>query len=117
MIRKIQRGIILGLMSETSNPDDVNKRFEIFEKLIPKYKHLFTKEQLQILRIIYHDAKRYNVEGTIEFNLSEISEKMIIKRFPYLKDELDEILTNASPVTEKAMAGWLKILENQMLEI
>ena len=116
MIRALQRGIISGLIVETFSPDDVNRRFEFFEKLIPKYKHLFTKEQLQILRIVYHDAKKYNEDGAVVFGLSELGEKIISKKFPYLVDEMVEILAT-SPIVENMIPAYLKILENKMLEI
>ena len=116
MIRDLQRGIISGLIVETFSPDDVNERFKICEELLPKYKHLFTKKQLRILRVVYHDAKRYNKDGAVVFGLSELGEKIISKKFPYLVDEMVEVLAT-QPIVESMIPAYLKILENKMLEI
>ena len=114
MIRDLQRGIISGLILETFCPDEVSKRFEICEKLIPQYKELFTKEQLQILRFVYQDAKRYKENGAVVFGLSELSEKIIAKKYPHLLEELLEIVSYG-PITEEMIPVYLKELEKQTL--
>jgi len=116
MIKSLQRGIISGLIVETFNPDEVNKRLEICEKLIPTYKDLFTKEQLQILRIVYKESKKYLQNGAVVFGISEITERIIAKKFPYLVEEMIEILSSG-PIVEEMIPIYLKELENQMLEI
>lgn len=116
MIKDLQRGIISGLIVETFNPEEVNKRFEICEKLIPAYKDLFTKEQLQILRIVYRDAKKYNQDEAVVFGLSELSEKIISKKFPHLVEEMVEILSTG-PIVEEMIPIYLEKLEKQALEI
>ena len=114
MIRNLQRGIISGLVLETFNPEEVNKRFEICEKLIPQYKEYFTKEQLQILRLVYQDAKRYNEDGAVVFGLSELTEEIISKKYPYLVDEMLEILSYGA-IVEEMIPIYLEELENQFL--
>jgi len=116
MIKSLQRGIISGLLVETFNPKEINKRFEICENLIPAYKDLFTKQQLQILRIVYHDAKKYNQDGAVAFGLSELSEKIISKKFPHLIDEMIEIVSTGA-IAEEMIPVYLKELEKQTLEI
>lgn len=116
MIRNLQRGIISGLVYETFIPDEINTRFEICEKLLPKYKEYFTKEQLDILRLIYQDAKRFNQDGAVVFGLSELTEKIISKKYPYLKDELIEIL-EYQPIVESMIPVYLEDLEKYFLEI
>ncbi len=116
MIRDYQRAIISGLAIESFNPGEINKRFEIFEKVIPAYKHCFTKKQLGILRLILRDMKQYQKDGCTAAGLSEISIKAIIRKFPYLSEELEECLS-AGPITECMIEPYLKILENKMLEI
>ena len=116
MIKSIQRGIISGLVLETFNPEEVNKRFEICEKLIPGYKHLFTEEQLQILRLVYKESKKYLQNGAVVFGISEITERIIAKKYPHLVEEMLEILCTG-PLIEEMIPIYLKELENQMLEI
>lgn len=114
MITDLQRGIVSGLMQETFIPDEINMRFEICEKLLPKYKDLFTEQQLQILRLIYQDAKRYNQDGTVVFGLSEKTIEIISKKYPYLAEEIIEIQSRG-PITEKMIPVYLKELEKQNL--
>lgn len=114
MIIDFQRGIISGLIYETFIPDEINERMRICEELLPKYKDLFTNEQLQILRIVYHDAKRFNQDGAVAFGLSEISEKIITKKMPYLVDEMLEILEKR-PIVESMIPAYLEELEKQTL--
>jgi len=116
MIKSLQRGIISGLVIETFNPESVNERFEMCEKLIPAYKHLFTKEQLQILRLVYQDVKRYNQDGAVVFGISELTEKIISKKYSYLEEEMIEILATGA-IVEEMIPVYLKELENKMLEI
>jgi len=116
MIRSLQRGILSGLMIETFNQEEIKKRCEICEKLMPRYKDYFTKEQLQILKFVYHDSKKYNQDGAVCFGLSELSQRIISKKFPHLVDEMIEILATGA-IVEEMIPVYLKELENQTLEI
>jgi hypothetical protein len=110
-----QRGIINGLAQETFNPDEINKRFEVCEKLIPKYKDYFTSKQLEIMRLIYADAKRYNQDGHVAFGLSEANIKLLLVKFSHLEEELMEVLgTGARPV--EVIEEDLKMLEKLTIE-
>ena len=115
VVTAYQRGIISGLAQETFNPDEINERFKVCEKLIPKYKDYFTSTQLEIMRLIYADAKRYNQDGHIAFGLSEANIKLLLTKFPHLEEELTEVLgTGARPV--KVIKKDLKMLEKLMIE-
>ena len=116
MIKTLQRGIISGLISETFNKDEVKKRFEICEKIIPKYKDCFEPKQLQILRIIYAYAKKYSFNKDAYFGLSDVCEKIIFQKYPYLQEEINEILSTGA-ITEEVIPVYLTELENQMLEV
>ena len=57
-ILSIQRGIISGLAMETFELCEINKRVEIINKILLEYKGFFKKEQILILKWIFHDWKK-----------------------------------------------------------